>query len=105
MACAKGNLNIVDYLLYSSEIEHNADIHAMDDDAFKKACNQSNFDVISHLIFNCNIEKTEQISGYLHVFNDDFTQKVKNMFELRDLNKDLGNNLKDNPTHKKPHKI
>jgi hypothetical protein len=64
-ACENGYIDIVQYLLTSSELKTHADIHAGYDSGFKKACGSGYLDIIQYLIFDMNLEKTESINYYL----------------------------------------
>ena len=49
-ACQNDDLDIVKYLLTSSELTEHADIHAADDVGFVCACRYSNFEIVKYLV-------------------------------------------------------
>lgn len=101
-----GNMDIVDYLLYSPDLKENFDIHMNEDAVFKEACEFGHMETLQYLILDVNIDITESISNYLAVSTgrtSRLTNEAKNMFALRELNKNLNQDLPNNIiTAKKP---
>lgn len=119
IACANGQFEHVRYLLSSSELTENADIHSDDDGAFISLCMygyiehyhhilvkkllQNNMykdpeydSILTYLIFDMNIEKTDCISSFLENIyekNDELVRKINKMFELRNFKNQLENEL------------
>jgi ankyrin repeat protein len=50
VACIKGNLDLVKYLLTSNELENNADIHFENDECISLACRYGNLEVLKYLL-------------------------------------------------------
>ncbi len=52
---------------------------------------------IKHLIFDCHVNKNNAIKGVIEIYKtkDDIDQRVLNMFQARDLNKQLQQDLEN----------
>jgi hypothetical protein len=61
---------------------------------------EKNENFLRYIIFDYNISKENSINGI-----PDFNDKVKSMFEFRDLNKELSSNLSKNESSNKKIKI
>lgn len=100
-ACNGGHLDIVKYLLTSPDLKKHADLHADEDSPFKHACFKYRFDVVQYLVFEQNINFSDSIKQYLDEFvyrtpekeAINFIENVKNMFQVRDFNKQLEDEL------------
>jgi hypothetical protein len=99
-ASRNGHLNIVDYLFTNDEIKDYIDIHLYNDEAFKVIYDDNQLDVLKYFIFNLNIEKTQDIIA--HIKND---PQILKMFNSRDLNASLHQELDDNTKNIKKIKI
>lgn len=102
------NIDIVDYLLNSPNLKKNADIHMDEDSIFKNACEFGDMETLQYLIHEINIERTEAINNYLAKPTgrpSRLTHEAKNMFEIKELNKQLNQNLPENSESKKKPKI
>lgn len=89
IACLHGDLEVIKYLLTSSDLKQQADIHFQRDVGFKYAC-QNSLDIVRFFVFDMNIEKTLTIKQYLKKFPN---EQVENMFKLRELNQKLEKEL------------
>ena len=105
-ACRDGNLDIVKYLLTSSELTEHADIHAKDDLGFIGACRNGRLEVVKCLIIDMVIQKTKHIEKYLNENKDnENVQQAIELFNTRDLHHQLNENIKDNKEKVKKIKI
>lgn len=92
----------VKYLLISPDLIEHADPHSNGDTLFYHVLNSDNPEMLKFLIFDLNIEKTKEITRILETYND---VEVNNLFELRELNKELNQNLSSNDINIKKAKI
>jgi hypothetical protein len=99
-ACASNHLEIVKYLLTSPELKKHSNIHANDDYSFKSACRNNNMDTIQYLIFEYRIPKNRSIKEFLKENNE-----ISQMFDKRDLNEQLHQEIKGSETTKKRNKL
>jgi hypothetical protein len=97
-ACKDGELEIVKYLLDKTKVN----IHFNDDLCFKSSYDEDQFEVLRYFIFDLDLEKTGIIKDYM---NQIFKPEVGNMFELRDLNKSLNQELTQKSSVNKRAKI
>jgi ankyrin repeat protein len=95
-AIQMGNIDIVDYLLNSPDLKEPVNIHIHEDSIFIKACEFGDMKTLQYLIYDLNIDRTDDINKYLEDPNGNLVNEAKNMFELRELNKQLNNSLPDN---------
>jgi hypothetical protein len=103
--CASGNVEFIEYLL-NSQWKSNIDIHADKDKAFINCCNYEAIEAIKYFIFNLKIPKSSYIEEYLNEFPYEFNNKVIKMFDVRDLNESLENQLEPNEkSNRKPNKL
>ena len=91
-ACLLGDLEIVGYLLTSPDLKDHADIHFNNDCALASACTYGHVEIIKYLIFDYQIEKTKDIENYL-VENE--KEEILNLFEKREFEEKLQNELRD----------
>jgi len=89
-ACWNNHFEVVKYLLTSPELKTHPDIHNNNDEIFSYALSENQLDLIKFLIFDININENENIKELVE--EQDATQ-VKAWFKLRELNKDLKENL------------
>lgn len=134
-AAWRGHLNIVEYLLTSDRIKEHADIHACNENAldgaimnediamidfllkskkltdhanvhfkndlfFRKAVQKNKMSSLKYLIVDYHIDITEPIEKIIKS-----NQKIKKMFEMRDLYKKLNTNMLDTSIKDKKQKI
>ena len=99
-ACASNHLEIVKYLLTSPELKKHSNIHANDDYSFKSACRNNHIELVQYLIFEYRIAKNKSIQKFIKD-NDEISQ----MFDKRDLNDQLHQEIKGSDTNKKRNKI
>jgi ankyrin repeat protein len=94
-ACDEGRIEIIKYLLDRAKL----DIHFNEEQFFRCAYDNNQFEVLRYFIFDLNLEKTKAIEDYMAPV---FKTEVANMFELREINKSLNENLpvKSNSTKK-----
>jgi hypothetical protein len=109
-ACISGSLDTVKYFTESTNSNHYVNI----DMFFKnKEANLlvGSFEVMEYLIFNLNIDKNLYLNGKVKlssIFDQDDHQNVINLFEKRDLFKEINNEINNstsqaiNPPKKKP---
>src|ERR1700693_2299936 len=60
-ACQNGNLDIVQYLLTSTELPKHANIHANEDWALRTSCNNGHLDVVKYLLSSPDLKKHADI--------------------------------------------
>ena len=65
-ACKKGNLEVVKYLLTSTELKDNADIHVDNDYGFRFACYYGKLEVVRYLLTSTDLKEHADI----HANND-----------------------------------
>lgn len=81
---------LTDFLLNSSKLRLNADVHSLDNGAFKFALiNSQDNEALEYLIFKLNIEKTKEIEAILSKINDHQSKLANSMFDMRELSKEL----------------
>lgn len=103
LACFNNFVEMTKYFLTSPDLKEHANIYVDEADAFQKACKNESIDVLQYLVFEFNINETPEIKEYLNTTNTKFNDTVKNMFVLRELNKNLTEDLpSDNSARKKP---
>jgi hypothetical protein len=103
IACNSNFPEMVKYFLSSPNLKEHANIYENEQQAFKDACNGGSTEVLQYLIFEYNIEETPAIKEYLNTSSQSFNETIKNMFILREVNKDLNNELTtDSQNIKKP---
>jgi ankyrin repeat protein len=102
------HFDIVDYLLNSPDLKEKFNIHMDNDIIFKQTCEYGGMKTLQFLIHELNIDRTEAINSYLDkptTTNGNLKTESKNMFQLRELNKDLNNDLSENNEPKKKPKL
>jgi ankyrin repeat protein len=103
-ACQGGHLNILKYLLTSKKLEK-FDIHLDEDLIFRTLIEKQNIEALSYIIFDLNIEFTEVMKQCLEYINSPIKNEINKIFELRNLNKDLINDLSINTNSSKRNKV
>lgn len=93
LACQSGNLHIVKYLLTSPDLKTHADIYSHKNRCFRAVCNSQHLDIAQYLVCEYKIEKSENIENYFKSKKTPFALHVKHLFEMRDLNSSLENEL------------
>ena len=93
LACQSGNLHIVKYLLTSPELSKHGDIYSNKSRCFRAICNSQHLDIAEYLIRDYKIQKNENIENYFKSKKTPFALHVKHLFEMRDLNSTLENEL------------
>lgn len=97
-ACEYGELEILKYF-YSMNILNKDNIHQNSDQYFLSAYENNKLEVIKYFILDLDMDKTENIKQLL---SEKPNKEIDKMFNLRDLNKSLNNNLEINqPKNKK----
>jgi ankyrin repeat protein len=75
LACLSGRLDIIHYLLTSSDLKQNVNIHIGDDFAFRIACKKGYLDVVKYLVESPELKEHADI----HVYKDiGFRQALEN---------------------------
>lgn len=105
-ACYENNVDILKYIFKSQELSKHVDIHKDDDSIFRllliKSRKDKPLDVLQYFIFDLNIEETENIKKARSTYKREFVEK---MFELRQFNQTLNNDLTINQNKHKQFKI
>jgi hypothetical protein len=98
----EGHLEVIKYLTSSHELKEHIDINKKMDKYFEDAlsCNQS--DVIRYFIFDLNIEKNKKIEKLFQQYPN---PQFESWFNLRDVNKELAQELDGNKPNNKKNKI
>lgn len=73
--------------------------------SFEKILFHNHEELIKVFIFDYDIPRTESLNNYFRIFNGPIIQDVISMFETRELNKSLKNELASNPSNVKKPKI
>lgn len=99
-ACQNGNLDTVKLVVTSKELKANTNIHSCIEEAFCKALRAENKDILQYLIFDLEIEKTRKLKDIIHdelymgkSNIKEVAQQVNNWFILREVNKQLSQEL------------
>lgn len=66
--------------------------------SFEKILFNNNSELIHAFIFDYNIQRTESLNEYFRIFNGEIIKDVIAMFEMRDLNNSLKEELSNNET-------
>jgi len=95
LSCNGNHLDVVKFLLESDDVENKPNIHYKDDLIFNNTLFRKQVELLEYLIFDLKIEKTEGIQRRLNNNKNDieFNKQVAKWFEIRDLEKDLKDNL------------
>lgn len=105
IAAGQGRLNIIKYILNNPQLKDFSDIHVHKDCPFRSACTNEEIDVIKYFIFDLNIEKSIHINNWLSSKKDAITLEIEQMFNIRDLNQNLNNELSLNKNIKNKVKL
>ena len=100
LACEKGNLELVKYLLNSPDLKEHADIHADDDEGFKFACDNWHIKVVYFYIFDMNFQLSIVTKGWINLMDN--KDEILILFDKRDFERQLQNNLKVKIQDEKP---
>jgi hypothetical protein len=92
-ACSYGRKDIVQFLFTTDKIEYRPNIHVKKDDAFAKLMQHEESELLSYLIFDLEIKKNKHIKKYLKENPCNFTNKINDWFNLREVNKQLNKEL------------
>jgi ankyrin repeat protein len=103
-ACGYGHLDIVKYLLTSSELKEHPDLHLADDQAIIHAISNCRWDIVSYFIYDLNIEESPAIQKFLSE-HQKYSSKAQSMFDKRELAKTLNSELTTNLHSRKRLKI
>jgi len=98
----EGRFEMVEYLMRHDELKNNIDINRDEDYIFKFICENEGHEVIQYLVVDLNIKKTEEIAKLLE---NSIYNKYKKMFETRELNNSLNNELDTSNQIKKKTKL
>ena len=99
-ACSKGNLDIVKYLLTSPELKDHANIHADDCAGFRLACHSNHLAVIKFQVFDMNLQLSFEVKRIINSLSN--KDEIFNLFDKRDFERKLQNNLKVKVQEEKP---
>lgn len=112
-ACVNNRLDIVKYLIHAPELEGHITNENIEG-GFKSACFYRNVDVIQYLIMDFDIEFNDEMKGFLNSPHEnwepvnlfkhhkDIFKEIINMFEARELEKQLSAVSPNNKKEKKP---
>lgn len=92
------DLKIFKYLLSSSELEENADIHEQDDILFIIAITHHFDEALKFLIIDMNIERTKEINKFSNFYMNGLAEQL---FASRELSNELQLELKNDITEEK----
>lgn len=111
-ACVNDRLDVVKYLIQSSELEKHITNNNLKG-GFQSACFYRNIDVVKYLIMDCDIEFNDEMIGFLNSPNENYQpinifknhkdsfKEILNIFEARELEKQLST-MGDTNKEKKP---
>lgn len=94
------DIEMMDFLLRSKKLKDHANIHVKNDLIFRKAVTKNKLVALKYLIVDYHINITEPIEKIIKS-----NQKIKKMFEMRDLYKKLNKNFLDVEIKDKKQKI
>jgi hypothetical protein len=97
--CIRLDFEGIKYLLTSPDLSLRPDIHNNNDEAFAWIINgeeDGSLEIIKYLITQHNLEKTYSINNILNRMPTDYMKSIENMFVIRDLNKELNEELVNN---------
>lgn len=75
IACRKGDLDGVIYVLTSNDLPKHANIHVNDDEPFRVACEYGHLDIVKFLTTSTKLEEHSNIHAYM---DNGFIQAMKN---------------------------
>jgi hypothetical protein len=99
-ACSSEYISIINYLLCSPELVQHPDIHQNNDSLFNHLLEYKIYNIINYLIFEIGLEKTKDIENLLICYPKKDMEEIEKLFEIRDLRKDLSNDLDYSLLHK-----
>jgi hypothetical protein len=102
--CQHGYLELFKFLVTSPQLKETIDIHTQDDIAFRSAFTYEQVEILRYMIFDLNLIETAKMKSHYELYLNerensnfcskyDLAVKVKQMFEIRDLNNNLHNEL------------
>lgn len=101
-ACEDGHIEVVKYLLESSKLQINFELEGNQYKLFTSAYDNNQFEVLRYFIVDLDWKKTDSIKEYMA---KKFKPEVDNLFNMRELNKYLNEELNDNLPHNKKLKV
>jgi hypothetical protein len=101
-SCDNDYVEIIDYLINHSNPKNKLDMHVNNDYLFIYVCQKNSLNIAEYLIFEQNIKKTENIKSYLTKWPN---VQIEKMFEARDLNESLKQELIIEKGYKKRAKL
>ena len=93
LACSRGHLEVVKYLLTGTDLKEHANIHADNDLGFRWACANGQLEIVKFLILDMSIEKTKHIEDYLKEKQENNVKEAIELFKIREFNQKLNANL------------
>jgi len=100
-ACASGSLDTFKYL--TQKYCKLTDLNEKDYEKFSKQFQGNHISLIHYLIFDLNIPKTKYVEEFIE--KSKIKDEINNLFQLRELNKNLNSELPSLPTLNKKSKI
>jgi hypothetical protein len=99
------HFDTIEFFINSPLFKDKINLHTNDDILFIQCYNNRKDKFLEYLLLERNLEKTSCINDFLnnlnlHNQNDPYLNRIKNMFDIRDLHKDLNNELKPNVADK-----
>ena len=105
LACLSGRLDIIHYLLTSTDLKQNVDIHTGDDFAFRMACKKGYLEVVQYLVESPELKEHANIHVYKDIgFRQSMENGYSNIFNYL-LKFKLDEDLKVNEAKKKQIKV
>lgn len=99
-AADNGQLDVIKYFLNSEYLKQYVDIHVKDDLIIRLAYQKSHLDLVNYLVFDLKMEPTPYLEEYMKSHPE-----LKKIFEKRDLNTQLKEELISNENNTKRMKI
>jgi hypothetical protein len=99
-AASCGHIDVIRYVLNTENLKKYVDIHVNKDVTIRAAYKNNHFDILNYLVFDLQIEKTPFLEEYMR--NE---PELKKLFDIRDLNNSLNEELNDNQAKSKTIKI
>lgn len=92
-SCAYGHINIMEYLLTLNSFKQSNNLNALYNKGMINACDFDQTDSMKYLIFNLNMNLSSETKDHL---TEAGREDIKELFNLRELNEKLHQNLETN---------
>ncbi len=104
-ACALGNLDSIKNFLTSPDLKEHGDLNYDNGVALEFLFMNEHLHVFEYLIFDYKLEKTKVLERLMEIHQDAFSEKIQKMFQIRDVNVELTEELPSKNNDEKRLKI